>query len=44
MMMKPWQALLNKAPSTGGKEEQRERTQVLAGSEKPEEGHKGAKH
>ncbi len=36
--MKPWQALLNKAPSKGGKEEQRERTQVPAGSLKPEGG------
>jgi hypothetical protein len=38
MMMKPWQALLNKAPSKGGKEEQRERTQVPPGSLKPEGG------
>jgi hypothetical protein len=30
--MKPWQASLNKAPSQGGKEEQRERTQVRARS------------
>jgi hypothetical protein len=30
--MKPWQASLNKAPSQGGKEEQRERTQVQARS------------
>jgi hypothetical protein len=36
MMMKPWQALLNKAPSTGGRDEQRERTQVPARSVKPE--------
>jgi hypothetical protein len=27
-LTKPWQASLNKAPSQGGKEEQRERTQV----------------
>jgi hypothetical protein len=38
MMMKPWQALLNKAPSKGGKEEHRGRTQVPAGSVKPEGG------
>jgi hypothetical protein len=30
--MKPWQASSNKAPSQGGKEEQRERTQVQARS------------
>ncbi len=29
--MKPWQASLNKAPGKGGKEEQRERTQIQAG-------------
>ncbi len=32
--MKPWQALSNKAPRKGGKEEQRERTQVWARSSK----------
>jgi hypothetical protein len=30
--MKPWQASRNKAPSQGGKEERRERTQVQARS------------
>jgi hypothetical protein len=34
MMMKPWQAVLNKAPSKGEKEEQREMTQVQARSAK----------
>jgi len=32
--MKPWQGLLNKSPSKGGNEEQRERTQVGARSAK----------
>jgi len=30
ILMKPWQASLNKAPGKGGKEEERERTQVHA--------------
>ncbi len=34
MMMKPWQAVLNKAPSKGEKEEQRQMTQVQARSAK----------
>jgi hypothetical protein len=37
----PWQTPLNKAPIQGGKEEQRERTQVQARREKPKVGHKG---
>jgi hypothetical protein len=41
--MKLWQTLLNKALSKGGKEKQRERTQVHARKAKPKSGHKGAK-
>jgi hypothetical protein len=41
--MKPWQTLLNKAPSKWGKEKQRERTQVQARKAKLKAGHKGAK-
>ncbi len=43
-MMKPWQAPLNKAPSNGRKEEQREKTQVPATRSKTQAGsQKGAK-
>jgi len=42
--MKPWQAPLNKAPSKGRKEEQRERTQVPAIRSKTQTGsQRGAK-
>jgi len=42
-MIKPWQAPLNKAPSKGGKEEQRESTQLWVRRAKPKVAHKGAK-
>jgi hypothetical protein len=41
--MKLWKMLLNKAPSKGGKEKQRKRTQVQTKKAKPKAGHKGAK-
>jgi hypothetical protein len=36
--MKPWQVLLNKAPSNKGKEKQRKRTQVQTKSTKTQSG------
>jgi hypothetical protein len=41
--MKPWQAPLNKAPSKGGKEEQRESIQLWVRRAKLKVAHKGAK-
>jgi hypothetical protein len=38
LLMKPWHVSLNKTPSKRGKEEQRERTQVLTRSTKPQSG------
>jgi len=43
IVMNLWQTPLNKAPIQGGEEEQRERTQVQARSEKPKVGLKGGK-